>query len=225
MSANLTLLSCTPNPEDLISMAIRQCYSPLEAGEIAEQIVNNKVSKQSTEKLINMIMKSGHTSTIEHVTFTFGLSNFSRISSQQLTRHRLANFSHQSQRYVSESRDWNYIIPPKISENEEAREVFTNALKDLKKACDVLTDLGIKDEDTRFIYPNALSTSLIFTMNARELIHFLTLRLCKRSQWEIRDVAYQMLVILRKRLPIIFNHVDKPCVFGKCKENNPCNES
>ena len=112
------LLEHTPNPERVVAMAARLCYSASGAEELAE-----KMSDEQVEKLVAKIVQMGHASTMEHVSFTFGIEGVSRVLTHQLVRHRLASYSQQSQRYVAEH-DFEYILPPSIGEKPEAREKF-----------------------------------------------------------------------------------------------------
>ncbi|MBR1439353.1 MAG: FAD-dependent thymidylate synthase, partial [Synergistaceae bacterium] len=141
----------------------------------------------------------------------------------QLVRHRLASFSQQSQRYVKMSPDPdNVIIPPSIQNNPEALRLFTEAVRKSQEAYAELTALGIPKEDARFILPHGHSTRLVMTMNARELHHFFSLRLCRRAQWEIHELARKMLALCREKAPVLFGKAGPSCIFGKCSEAKSC---
>lgn len=162
-------------------------------------------------------------STFEHVSFTFGIDGLSRVASHQLVRHRLASFSQQSQRYVKMSPDPNaVIIPPSIQGNPEALRLFTESVRKSQETYAQLTALGIPKEDARFILPHGHSTRLVMTMNARELHHFFGLRLCRRAQWEIHELARKMLALCREKAPVLFEKAGPSCIFGKCSEAKSC---
>ena len=77
-------------------------------------------------------------------------------------------------------------------------------------------------EDARFVLPNAAATRMVVTMNARELNHFFALRCCNRAQWEIRDVAWQMLKLAHEAAPALFDECGPECLRGCCPEGKMC---
>lgn len=172
-------------------------------------------------------MGSGHASVAEHSSFSFYVEGVSRALLAQLTRHRIASFSVQSQRYVSMADGFDYVIPPSITAlGEEDEEEFIRQMETMHAwYCQWqkrLNDAGIKGEnanqDARFVLPNACCTSLLVTMNARELLHFFELRCCNRAQWEIRDLAWRMLKECKKAAPMTFKDAGPACLRGKCPE-------
>lgn len=218
MTMNVILLSHTPEPDALVAAAARICYRDV----TAESLLHSEELNLS-RKLIAELFNSGHTSTFEHVSFTFGIDGLSRVASHQLVRHRLASFSQQSQRYVKMSGDEEaVIIPPSIKANPDALKLYTDAVKHSQETYKALTELGISKEDARFILPHGHSTRLVLTMNARELHHFFSLRLCRRAQWEIHELARKMLILCREKAPAIFHLAGPSCIFGKCSEARTC---
>ncbi len=212
------LLSHTPEPDALVAAAARICYSDISASDLLKTEENIL-----SEKLLGNLFRSGHMSTFEHVSFTFAVDGLSRVASHQLVRHRLASFSQQSQRYVKMSADEsNVIFPDSIVKNSQAREIFANQVKSAYEAYEKLLELGIAKEDARFILPHGNSTRLVVTMNARELHHFFELRLCRRAQWEIHELARQMLVLCREKAPVLFAKAGPSCIFGSCHESRSC---
>lgn len=140
-------------------------------------------------------------------------------NSHQLVRHRIASYTQQSQRYVAYDALEKFVMPPNIAKNAEAKKVFDDALEKISEAYRKLLDMGIPKEDARFILPNAAKTNIIVTMNARELRHFFNLRCCNRAQWEIREVAIEMLRQARKAAPALFENAGPTCVeLGYCPE-------
>jgi len=228
-SLKVSLLEHTPMPEDLVALSARLCYSPIGIDKLKE-----KLSKNEKKKLINLLRESGHLSPFEHVSFTFSVEGISRACSHQLVRHRLASYSQQSQRYVSEEKGFDFIVPPSIKENKETELIFLEAMgKAHEYYCRLLQKLeekGYKGElarqDARFVLPNAAETKIIITMNARELLHFFRVRCCNRAQWEIRKLAIEMLKIVKKIAPSLFIDAGPACVSGKCSEGNfSCGEA
>ncbi len=163
---------------------------------------------------------SGHTSVLEHAVFTFRVEGLSRAALAQLTRHRLASFDVQSQRYVKLENP-ELVVPETIRRSKFAAEV-ESTMRYVMNLYQRMTEDGIPCEDARYITPQAVPTTLIMTMNARELLHFFSLRTCNRAQWEIRDLADRMLRICRKVCPDIFMQAGPGCVRGYCPEKRPC---
>ena len=117
---NVVLIRHTLNPEELIALSAKLCYSRSTIGGLKE-----RVSSQDQSEFISRLMNMGHESTFEHASFTFGIEGVSRVLLAQLTRHRLASFSVQSQRYVSYENGFGYILPPRmISANPAIRSLF-----------------------------------------------------------------------------------------------------
>ncbi len=223
----VVLLSHTPKPLELIYSACRQCYSPGFVGDGWAE--NDFASTKKQADLIQKIMDSGHTSTIEHVSFSFAIEGISRALSHQLVRHRIASYSQQSQRYVDGSQ-CNYIIPPAIAKNPAALKRFEDFMQEVGEAYKdihaLLTEQGRgakANEDARFVLPQAAETRIVMSMNCRSLLNFFAHRCCNRAQWEIREVANQMLEICREILPQVFNQAGAPCERTKlCPEGKFC---
>lgn len=209
----VTLLSHTPEPEKTIAMAARLCYSPSDVLQLKK-----KLDSMSVEKLVRKIVRMGHHSVLEHVSFTFGIEGISRATSHQLVRHRLASYSQQSQRYVVFKDSINYITPPTIEQNDEARKIFKKITDECFESYQQLIKLGVPVEDARYVLPNASETRIMVTMNARELLHFFKLRGCRRAQWEIRALSMEMLAIVKNIAPIVFEKAGPGCLTGGCTE-------
>lgn len=152
-----------------------------------------KMNLETARRIIERVTGYGHMSVIEHASFTFSIEGVSRAMTHQLVRHRIASYTQQSQRYVAYNTLEEFVTPPNIARNAEAKKVFDDALGKIADAYRKLLNMGIPKEDARFILPNAAKTNIIVTMNARELRHFFNLRCCNRAQWEIREVAIEML--------------------------------
>jgi len=208
----VTLLASTPDPEHTVALAARLCYSDSAIGDLEE-----KVRGMSIERFLGKILKMGHLSVLEHASFTFGVDGISRVTSHQLVRHRLASYSQQSQRYVKFSAP-EYVVPRTIGRDDAKRAKYTEAVDGLFRLYKELLDAGVPAEDARFLLPNAACTRIILTMNARELLHFFRLRCCERAQWEIREMATEMLALAKKEAPFIFRNSGPACVTGPCSE-------
>ncbi len=211
------LITHTPDPEKLVAAAAKLCYSAAAVDTLLDDLTADKV-----ESFIAKLADLGHESPFEHASFTFAVEGVSRAFLAQLTRHRLASYSVQSQRYVDKS-DFDYVVPPSIEANMEAKDAYIRCMN-MASACYCLfTTIGIPAEDARFVLPNACDTRIIFTMNARSLFNFFRLRCCNRAQWEIRGVADEMLRLCREVAPGLFKRAGASCaVTGVCSEGSMC---
>jgi len=206
------LLTHTPNPEQVVAAAARLCYADASIDTLLGQ------PPEQTARLLQKILKLGHLSVLEHAAFTFGIEGISRACSHQLVRHRIASFSQQSQRYVANDQPFDAIVPPGIGERPDLTARFDAHMQAAHELyCDLL-DAGVPAEDARFVLPNAVPTKLVMTMNARELQHFFELRCCRRAQWEIREMAREMLRLARQAAPLLFSGAGPGCLNGPCPE-------
>src|SRR5699024_705288 len=192
------LIRYTPDGEKMLASAAKLCYSPVGIDKIEED-----VDEENVDKFLNMLISLGHESPLEHISFTFGIEGVSRTLTHQLVRHRIASYSQQSHRYVK-LEQFEYVIPPSIKEEPEAKKMFIEAMEEDQKYYDKITNIlykknyekymkeGYKElearakaekssiEDARYIFPNACETKIVATMNARSLLNFFRLRTCNR---------------------------------------------
>ncbi len=211
----VSLISHTPQPEEVVAAAARLCYSSRSASEIMERFREGEAA-EFIRKLVDM----GHASPMEHASFTFAIEGVSRVLSHQLVRHRIgASYSQKSQRYVSE-KGFAFVTPPSIARDPEAAAAFAAAMEEARAAYEKLAEL-VPKEDARFVLPNAAETQLVLSMNARSLYHFFALRCCRRAQWEIRALAEAMLAEVQAVAPNLFAGAGAPCVAtGFCPEGD-----
>ena len=257
------IIAHTPEPDKVVAQAGKLCYSAVGVDEITQKLTEEEIARY-----VNMLASIGHESPLEHVSFTFAIEGVSRVLTHQLVRHRIASYSQQSQRYVK-LEQFEYIIPPAIENNPEAKRIFIETMKRDQEAYDELVDLLLVDilteehaadfgsctkevlkenpdvapdrskvldlyaekffedyrkaekqaiEDARYVFPNACETKIVVTMNARSLLHFFNVRCCNRAQWEIREMATEMLKECKKIAPALFKKAGPDCVYGKCGE-------
>ncbi len=233
---NVELLQHNPDSQKIVAAAAKLCYSSSEINGIL-----NGLDTEKTASFIERLMSMGHESPLEHISFTFGIEGVSRSLLAQLTRHRIASYSVKSQRYVNEGK-FEFIIPKEIEANEDAKKIFLDAMEDDVKAYNSLTQIlfekhyadminsGVPEkkakgaaekkaiEDARYVLPNACETKLIATFNARSLLNFFNHRCCERAQWEIRDLACEMLKLVKEICPVIFKTAGPPCLVKPCPE-------
>lgn len=236
----VSLIAHTNDPEKTIAAAAKLCYSDAHIATLLEGL-----SEEKTAAFLQMLNDVGHASPIEHASFTFGIEGVSRTFLAQVTRHRIASFSVQSQRYVR-LEDFRYVIPPEIEAIPQAKAQFIEAMNaDAQKYLDLVTTLeqahterlmaqGLPEkqarakagkqanEDARFVLPNACETKMVMTMNCRSLMNFFQLRCCNRAQWEIRAVAEEMLRLILPLAPHIFAAAGPRCLTGPCPEGKMC---
>ena len=175
---------------------------------------------QNYKSALRHSVESGHTSVLEHCVFTFRVEGISRVTLAQLTRHRIASFSVQSQRYVKMDKT-EFVVPETVKNSTYCAE-YAVMMKDCMDLYHRMIQEGIPAEDARYIIPQAATTQLYMTMNARELLHFFSLRCCNRAQWEIREMADKMLELCKEKAPLIFENAGAGCVRGHCPEKRPC---
>ena len=198
----VNLIRYTPDPDHICGVAAAGCYD-----------------SNDPYKALNAALSGGHDSVAEHASFTFQVKGLSRVALAQLTRHRIASFSVQSQRYVKVA-DAEVVMPETISDQYKAE------WNDIVRRSNILythmVSDGVPKEDARFILPQGVTTTLTMTMNGRELRHFFALRCCNRAQWEIRDLACRMLKQVKEVAPKLFENAGPDCVRGRCHEHKPC---
>lgn len=231
------LLAHTENPEKIVAAAAKLCYANAEVSELMDGLTEEK-----TNDFIDMLLNQlGHESPIEHANFTFAIEGVSRSLLAQITRHRHASFSVQSQRYVRLD-NFSYVVPPSIADDEAARAVFEESMRrdaeDYERIVEILKEKYTNEnlengmppkkaanraekraiEDARFVFPNACETKMVMTMNARSLHNFFRQRCCNRAQWEIHALADEMLKLVYPVAPAIFKSCGPACLNGPCPE-------
>lgn len=232
----VSLIAHTNLPEKLVAASAKLCYSAATIDTVMDGLTEEK-----TANFVDMLADIGHESPIEHASFTFGIEGVSRALLAQITRHRMASYSVQSQRYVT-ANQFEYVLPPEIAAIPEAAEEYRKAMEEDQAHYDSLTAIlkekhlktnlanGMEEkaaaraaekqaiEDARFVLPNACTTKIMMTMNARSLHNFFRHRCCNRAQWEIRDLAEQMYRLCVEVAPHLFKHAGPPCAYGACPE-------
>ena len=234
--AKVYLLAHTPNPEHTVAAAAKLCYSSSTINQLNDNLTDEKAAS-----FVEMLSEIGHESPIEHASFTFGIEGVSRSLLAQITRHRMASFSVKSQRYVREGA-FEYVTPPEIAAIPEALELYEEIMAEDQKRYDRLAEI-LKEkhietflaegkdektanrlaekkaiEDARFVLPNSCETQMVMTMNARSLHNFFKHRCCARAQWEIQEIANQMLKLVSEVAPNLFKNAGPSCLNGPCPE-------
>lgn len=215
---NVKLIACTEGLNKLPALAAKLCYSASSIDDLIKKIEANE-----QDKFLEKIKRNGHLSVSEHGNFTYGIDGISRVTSHQLVRHRIASYSQQSQRYVKltsngDNDGFGFIIPLSIKAlGEEAVEEFNRQMLAIQGFYDHWTE-QVPAEDARYVLSNATETKIIVTMNIRELLHFFTVRCCERAQWEIRQMADEMLKLAKEKAFVFFTDAGPACLRGHCSE-------
>ncbi len=214
VTQRVELVRHTVDGEALMALAAKLCY----AGGDLDTLLT-RIEQNDQRAFIKKVLQMGHLSVMEHISFTFLIEGVSRSLLAQLTRHRIASFSVQSQRYVSYEKGFGYIVPPAVEAlGEQAVQEYAEQMDQmLSWYQDWQKRLGT-NEDARFVLPNACETRLLMTMNVRELKHFFALRMCRRAQWEIRQMAETMFALCYMETPELFADAGPGCLRGACPE-------
>lgn len=216
----VVLINKTPEPLKTAYTAARTCYS----GDTPSEIFAEDTPFEKMTRLLDKVIDAGHHSVLEHIYFTFAIEGISRTCSHQLVRHRIASFSQQSQRYVEKGPS-GFVEPEMIAFNENAHQVFQNLIAQSLSAYSELTTAGIPAEDARFLLSNASTTNLVMTMNFRELMTVCGIRLCKRAQWEIRELFHLIVAEMNKvdEMSGLAKYLVPKCdILGYCPEIQSC---
>ena len=189
---DIELVAITPDSELVIEEAARTCYKS-EARE--DHVVGD---------LIKKLIRSGHHSVLEHAYATFRIKGCSRAMTHQLVRHRLMGISQQSQRYVNE-KQFDYVTPPSIAEmGQDKVDEFECDMQMIQALYEKWKVLGLRNEDARFVLPNACQSEIVISANFREFRHIFQVRCDKHAQWEIRAAAKEMLKQMSAEAPSVF---------------------
>lgn len=210
----VTLVDITQNAVEKVFRAYRICYS---------KTGFNDVKPRSLEEMIEFIlplMADGHTSPLEHVSFTFAIDGISRAALAQITRHRTFKFNVQSQRYV-DGEAFTGVLPKLDYMDKDRRELALKSINNhfvvMKEAYKGLLNIGVRKEDARAILPNMTTCNLVVTCDLHNFRNFLRQRLCNEAQEEIRELA----MIMNERVKTFVPFSDYKvlnCENGKCNK-------
>ena len=203
----VTLLNSYAN-ENIAKLAAANCVGKLD---------------NPTDKGLQVAVNSGHYSVLEHLPLTFLIEDVSRVTEVQLVRHRIASYSIRSGRYTkaNNNKPW-YQIPKSIKNNDSIVKLFTEMNENIYSFYTAMIEQGIPKEDARYILPQGLLTDIVVSMNARAFIEQCEKRLCKKAQWEIREMFTQMKECIKDIYPIVYEQLEPPCAKGGCTEVYSC---
>lgn len=186
------LLTHTPNPQHVLQNAYSQCY-------------------QRDASITTVLKHIHHQSVLEHVSYTFNLK-LSRVAWEQMVRHRIASYTAQSHRYTEPTEEDCYcFIPPSVVENGRVEDYIT--------MCKVsyanykwLRDCGVTKQDARYVLPKGVAIRVQVTMNLRALINFLSLRMGRTAQQEIKSVAELMWNEVKPTIPDLAETIERELI-------------
>jgi thymidylate synthase (FAD) len=232
------LLEATENPEEVICTAARNDYMEAFVGDrsfedIMATIEGDDVEAKK-ETLIGHLLKQGHYGPFEHAQATFAVKGISRSCMAQITRHRHASFDVRSMRYVSfddvdpeDVAEGELVVTPPsatdpdwIGRNqktgsvdeetvEEREAIFRESVKRSVEDYQELLDLGMPPEDARFVLPIGTEVNMVFSVNARMLMHIGDMRAAADSQWEIRNMTEEILDLAKDWCPATFEYYEE----------------
>ena len=182
----VTLMEAPNDALFLISACARTCYQSEDKDEVATR-----------ETFAKGLIKRKHFTPLEFCWTIWDIRDISRVCLAQLTRHRIATYCVQSHRYTNALQ--NSVVEPisalKIDDS------IHDLIKDCQKKYQQLINNGVPKEDARYILPMGTTCNLKMGMNFRSLRNFLSLRLDKHAQWEIRELAKTIRDICNERWP------------------------
>ena len=216
IDVRVALLEKSPNPTAMTATAARTCYSAN-----SPEAITKRWSDRHDDmvKTVDRVRAAGHHSTLEHNIYIFGVTGLSRAATHQLVRHRHLQFDQQSQRYLAfKNAEFPYVKPKRIASLPALSERFDALMAEIGATYEAMIAAGIPGEDARFVLPNAAASQLVVSGNARAWYEFLSLRTCNMAQWEIREMSFQVLRILKREDPVLFKDAGATCVRGYCNE-------
>lgn len=203
----LALPAHVPQGQAVALTAIRTCYAHIKPTEIVSsegakyfgEPAKDGEAGTEADRLIRHITRSGHLSTLEHLSYTFAVEGLSRAALAQLTRHRVGfSFSVQSQRFVKfgsgdKSGGFDYVVPESVASDESKLGLFELMMAAMQETYDDFRKQGVPAEDARAVLPQAGACNLTMTVNLRSLLDFYAKRgTSTHAQSEIKALAAQL---------------------------------
>lgn len=171
----------------------------------------DKITEDSCYAFVNNQMARHHDSPLEFGDMTFDLTT-SRAVQAEITRHRLASFCVESQRYIQEAKtgDITFIYPEWYGQNnqQEAAEVqWQRSMSDAEETYKAMISMGMKPQEAREVQPNSTACRIIMKANQREWLHFFNLRCSKAAYPQMRELAKMMLCLAHESVPVVFDEL------------------
>lgn len=210
---SIELLNYTNNPEDIVARATLIEYTNLPTKQI-ELLLKDKTN---VERIIELVLSNRRPRELEQINFTFRINNISLAAITHLTRHRIQSIIIPPFHDVCKCE--RYLIPDTVRANKELLERYQNAYTKTKELYETLFSNGLNKYEISYLYLSGNVIDITTTMNGRELLTFISLRSCNRTQWETRSIAINMLNSVRSVSPLLFQYFGPSCyVKGNCPE-------
>lgn len=204
-------------------IAARFCQSERPLAEI--------VDSPYSAQIVRNILNSGHKAALEFDYFIFGVEGYSRVCETQLVRKRMASYLIKSGRAeLNGKRGFSVVYPESIddfavettlSDGQQVKISAATICEMIEQWYQCGVDTGHKEENLRYLKPQATEFKGIIGMNAHALHDFFAVRCCKNAQAEIRDMAWKMLKLCKQAAPDLFENAGPNCVqLGYCPEND-----
>ena len=204
LDLNVEVLWQSPEPNELCCLA----------ADMTMKKISPLSDRPPKEFIATNLLRANHTSLFEHGVISFGIENISRSLLAQISRHRMASITSASQHYQKYN-VYPDIVCEEMSEISDIEEFFN-------QCNEVYNDLiahGIPKEEARQVLPNAKAVNIIWTINARSLINFLNLRLCKRNVPEMINFANDIHDLAVEWWPELFEYIGPDCqLIGYCRQ-------
>lgn len=201
----------------------------------SERPLSEIIASPYSPEIVHNLVSSGHLAALEFDYFIFGVEGYSRVCETQLVRKRLASYMIKSGRaQLGNKREFSMVYP------EMAAQYVSNiTLPDGHKTILSGSQLaglieqwytqaatgGMKDEDLRYLKPQATEFRGLIGMNAHALRDWFMIRCCLNAQYEIRDMAWKMLKLCKEAAPDLFDGAGPSCeVLGYCPEGDRQNK-
>lgn len=199
---------------EVVARAIRKCWKSEYRMDTSGDLVG-----ENDAKLIKTVIKRGHTSTLEHASYTFEIDGVSRALLQEMARHRIASLSVESTRYCLKrilSEDGGNLRDHLVQTGVEAVDQIADssllALAELMK-----TNPELRNDQLKYAIPEALKTSFFLTINARSLRNLLTLRIAPEALQEFRELCKAILLAIpASHREAFFEDIAERAFYGHC---------
>ena len=183
-----------------IEKAGRTCYKS-----------EDRITEESAEHFIRMLIERGHESVLEHESITVRFV-CDRGISHEIVRHRIASFSQESTRYCNYSNDRfrnniTFIKPCFLDEGTGGYKLWKQAMFIAEKEYFELLNLGCTPQEARSVLPSSIKTEVVMTANLREWRHFLKLRTAKAAHPQMRELTVPLLHELQEQIPVVFDDI------------------
>lgn len=210
---SVELLNHTENPEMVVARAALIGHTNFPTSQIGTILTDQKY----VEQIIELVLSDRRPRELEQINFTFRINSVTLAAITHLTRHRMQSIIIPP--FHDVCRCERYIVPATIKADAEILRRYHAAYAKTKELYEKLHACGLNKYEISYLYLSGNVIDITTTMNGRELLTFIALRSCNRTQWETRNIAINILNLLRGVSPVLFKHFGPSCyIFGRCPE-------